>query len=401
MTVDPRDLAAHMLPEVTEGRLARQWASLEAKRPRGAAPASARWVWLTSLAVTACGVAGWIWMKAPVPTRGAILESSATPVTMQMGDGTSLELAAQTQLRVLRDQPSAVELELAQGSASFDVKHVERRAFAVHAGAVSVRVVGTKFSVTKVVRPEGQEISVSVQRGVVEVERADRGDSRRLMAGEKWSAWVAAQSDADVRASDVSPTSLSTPETQAADAEAADTAPHRATHPGAAKPPARAGDVTAHRPRRASVRPSEDDESGSAEVDEPEPPAKAASARSLYARATVARRAGLMQEAADAYAELLRGYPQDARAATAAFELGRIRMDALSDPSGAAEAFTDALRLSKRAQFREDALARLAIADHALGRREACRSVRALYLAEFPTGVHAAALSNLCGETRP
>src|SRR4029077_978884 len=108
--------------------------------------------------------------------------------------------------------------------------------------------------------------------------------------------------------------------------------------------------------------------------------------RALFLRANVARRAGLMQDAAEAYAELLRLFPRDGRAAVSAFELGRIRMDALDDPRGAAQAFGEALRLSKRGQFREDALARLAIASDMIGDLESCKKHRERYLADFPTG---------------
>jgi TolA-binding protein len=123
--------------------------------------------------------------------------------------------------------------------------------------------------------------------------------------------------------------------------------------------------------------------------------------KALFLRATVARRAGLMEDAADAYAELLQRFPQDSRAAVSAFELGRIRMDALGDARGAAQAFSESLRLSKRAQFREDALARLAIANDAMGELDTCRKLRERYLKEYPGGVHVASLAKLCGETAP
>jgi TolA-binding protein len=124
-------------------------------------------------------------------------------------------------------------------------------------------------------------------------------------------------------------------------------------------------------------------------------------ARAWFAQASVARRAGWMQEAADAYAELLRRYPRDARAGLSAFELGRIRMDALGDSRGAIEAFSEALRLSRKSQFREDALARLAIAHDTLGENVDCQAVRGRYVAEFPAGVHLGTLASLCGKALP
>jgi hypothetical protein len=76
-------------------------------------------------------------------------------------------------------------------------------------------------------------------------------------------------------------------------------------------------------------------------------------------------------------------------------------MDALGDPKGAASAFADALRLSHRAEVREDALARLAIAGDALGDRDMCQKARARYLADYPSGVHAGSLTPLCPAIHP
>jgi TolA-binding protein len=372
MTLEPRDLAAHLVPEVTEGRLARQWASLDRKLPRPAGVASV-WLRVVALAAPAVALAAWfVWSPGSLPASGAVVESSDTPVSMQLRDGSRLELAAQTRLRVLRDQPAAVEVELADGRASFDVKHVDNRAFSVRAGSVAVHVVGTKFDVVKVIRPEGEEIEVSVTRGVVEVERADRGDVRRLTAGEKFSVWIPADK-ADKEAAP-SPTTTHSPEVPAPAPKAA---PAHTPSPRAHAPAVVAKPAAVH-----------DEEAEEAPED----------VRALFLRANVARRAGLMEDAADAYAEMLRRFPHDGRAAVSAFELGRIRMDALGDPRGAAQAFADSLRLGKRAQFREDALARLAIASDMIGDLESCKKHRERYLADFPTGVHASSLRDLCGE---
>jgi predicted TPR repeat methyltransferase len=46
---------------------------------------------------------------------------------------------------------------------------------------------------------------------------------------------------------------------------------------------------------------------------------RAQSVRELFLRANVARRAGRMQDAADAYAEVLKRFPRDSRAGVSAF----------------------------------------------------------------------------------
>jgi len=127
---------------------------------------------------------------------------------------------------------------------------------------------------------------------------------------------------------------------------------------------------------------------------------RATSSATLFKRANLARRTGQTHEAADAYAELLKRYPDDGRAGLVAFELGRIRMDALSQPRAAVEAFGIALRSAPRASFREDALARIVVANDQLGEYEACRTARDRYLKDFPNGVHALALATRCGKSR-
>ena len=375
MTVEPRDLAAHLVPEITEGRLARQWASIDTKLPRGTRSTPPVWR-VAALSLTAVALCAFLfWRPKQTPSSGAVVESSDTPVTMQLRDGSSLELAAQTQLRVLRDQPTAVEVELAEGRASFDVTHVEKRSFTVRAATVAVHVIGTKFDVFKVSRPEGTEVTVSVERGIVAVERADRGDQRRLTMGEKWSVWIPAEPiDADAAA-------------EGGDDSAETVKPARKHKPRQVQRENRRARTTV-----AHSTPAPEERSADLA------PAKAEDARELFSRATVARRAGLMDEAAGAYVELLRRFPKDSRAAMSAFELGRIRMDALDDPQGAADALRDALRLARRAQFREDALARLAIASDSIGNLDDCRKARESYLSEYPSGVHAGALTSLCGD---
>jgi TolA-binding protein len=88
-------------------------------------------------------------------------------------------------------------------------------------------------------------------------------------------------------------------------------------------------------------------------------------------------------------------FPEDSRVGVAAFELGRIRMDALGDSRGAAQAFNQALRFGNIAN-REDALARLAISYNATGDVRSCQKARQRYQSEYPSGVHAGALAQLC-----
>jgi TolA-binding protein len=380
---EPRDLSAQFAPEITEGRLSRQWASVERRLPDAG---GGRFSWFRSAALVVPVLCVSLWFglqhRDQALSSGAVIESSDAPFSVQLRDGSTMELAAQSQLRVLRDQPSGVKVEIGSGRVNFDVKHVEKRSFEVSAGAVSVRVVGTQFHVVKAARREGMEIEVAVKRGVVEVQRSDRsGDVRRLSAGETWSVWIAAPA--------VLPASAVTA-AQSAQITPGNAAPAKAESPSVPEPA----------PVVPALKHASSDSVGST-VAPTTHGDRIEGVRALFLRANVARRAGRTQDAASAYAEVLKRFPRDSRAGVSAFELGRIRMDALGDSTGAALAFADALRLSRKAQFREDALARLAIAADATGQREVCKKARARYLAEYGAGVHATSLATLCGGSQP
>lgn len=298
--------------------------------------------------------------------------------TVQLRDGSSVGLTASSRLSVRRDLPDNVELELSEGSASFDVEHVRGRSFNVYAGLVIVRVVGTQFDVSRIARIDGEELTVSVRRGAVAAERTDLGETRSLIAGETWTTWI--------------PTGASTAGVELRRGEPPGSTQGRQNEPEP-QPRALASD---HSPVGSPAATC--DLSGGRPIDRSD---LSRPAHRLFAQASVARRAGLMRESADCYEELVRVYPRDSRTGLSAFELGRIRMDALDDARGAAQAFTDALRLSPHAGFREDALARLAIAEDALGDRDSCRAVRERYESEFANGVHSASLAALCGYAAP
>jgi transmembrane sensor len=383
-------------PEVTESRVTRQWSSIETRLPRR--PVAARGpVWYASVVAVPLLAAGLYWMSArntPVPTTGTVIESASTPTTVTLRDGSTLSLDAQTRLRLLRDEPQDVDVEIASGKANFDVTHVNGRAFRVHAGLVQVKVIGTRFEVARTPRKEGTHIQVAVSRGVVEVQRLDAtGGTRRLNAGETWSALIPSRSvlQPEAPASDkttgaATRTALalgSSTETKTVEAHAVVAQPQPST-PDLFAPADEQRGRDDKRSGRASAASSSRD--------------RTVSSATLFKRANLARRTGQMHEAADAYAELLKRYPDDSRAGLVAFELGRIRMDALSQPRAAVDAFSFALRSSPRASFREDALARIVVANDQLGETEQCRVAREKYLKDFPNGVHALTLATRCGK---
>jgi transmembrane sensor len=375
--------ADHVAARASDARIERQWAAVEQAGLPG--PARGRRYRLPALAAGAVLFAVLAWSlawslgalrpagRAALPAS-ALLESAQAPVAMQLDDGSRVQLAPRTQLRLLSNRAKRVQLELREGLARFHVTHDRDRSFVIDAGPVQVRVVGTRFELERRSRAEGgMSVRVAVTEGVVEVRRRDSttapGEVRRLAAGETWSAVMGASIP---QAAKPAPRAAAAPEPSEPEDSRASPEPEVADEvevlEAKAEPAATAGPVPS--PERSAAR--------------------------IFKRANLARRAGRMKDAADGYAELLARFPRDGRAGLCAFELGRIRMDALGDTAGAIQALERAAAAGGGSSFHEDALARIVVANDALGRSDACRSARDRYLAGYPQGVHAHALATRC-----
>lgn len=95
--------------------------------------------------------------------------------------GLSLDVEPQSAVVVGPETPNGVLLVLDRGSITCDVAERAKEApLVVQAGAARVRVVGTRFRVTRV----GESARVGVQEGIVEVSAGGR--SWRVSAGEEW-----------------------------------------------------------------------------------------------------------------------------------------------------------------------------------------------------------------------
>jgi transmembrane sensor len=299
-----------------------------------------------------------------------------------LADGSRVELAEATRLEFAAIRPDAVRLQLTRGAVDLDVAHVEGRTFTVAAGGFDVIVRGTRFKVALSESPV-TELTISVQRGRVEAVRRGSGEpSRQIAAGETWST---AQGETQPRASSDAPPALSEEPTP----PAADVPPAGSEQGGSFEAGNRFSELVKAKKfgdAYAALGPH-----GFARELE------RADAKRLLELADAARFSGHVREAVTPLDRLRRKFRSDPRAALAAFELGRLRMDSLGDPAGASEAFADAIALAPSGPVREDAQARQVQALERLGDTARCVQARDAYLARFPNGIHASSIRGRCG----
>jgi transmembrane sensor len=381
-----------VVPLVTESRLARQYAAIRERLP--AEPGRRRaWSARAGWAVAALAVAA----LAFVIARGerartldlvdqAVIESGTT-TSVTLADGSRVDLGAATRARLTSAKASAIRIDLDRGSVDIEATHVEGRTFVVGAGPFEVHVVGTHFAVR---RDPGAEVSVQVTRGAVEVTSAGGGGARRLGAGEQW---AATESSGALTALGSAPSQ-------------APGAPVLPQTPGAPVLPQTPGAPVLPQMQAPSAPPAVP-ATPSPPVDTPPAPAPASAAaparrdetaRDLFDDAQRARAEGRPADAARTFDRLRRTYPRDPRAALSAFELGRLRLDALGDPRGAEEALRDAVALGPSSPFREDAEARRVEALRRSGDASGCAAARSAYLARWPNGTYRRAVEVGCGD---
>jgi transmembrane sensor len=349
---EDRPLADDVAMRVDPARLARQWSAVSsalAKRPGRRffvvlAPAALALLLTIALLIARPWQSGHT--GSVVATTGRASQVTVLP------DGSRITLSSGAELALESATRERVHVILGAGAIDLDVTHVAGRPFVVSAAGHDVTVLGTAFSV-KLAEVDGERtLAVEVTRGRVRV-TGPTGE-HVLEAGQAWSARVGETAGAE-------PAPVASPTT----AEAADDAPSPAP---VAEP---------------SARPAA-------------PAVPVEGPRELLARATDARSKGKPRDAAVALDTLRKRYRSDARAGLAAFELGRVRMDALADPAGAAEAFADAIALAPSAPFREDAEARRVEALDALPDRSRCEHARDAYLTRYPSGLHTKQIALRC-----
>ncbi len=117
---------------------------------------------------------------APVPVRTVALRTHVgAQRSVVLGDGSRIEMNTATLLRTT-ERPGGREVWLDRGEAFFDIAHRTDQPFVVHAGARTVTVLGTQFSV----RRDGDTVTVAVLSGRVRVADAvPTASSRAALIG--------------------------------------------------------------------------------------------------------------------------------------------------------------------------------------------------------------------------
>jgi transmembrane sensor len=283
------------------------------------------------------------------PTAGPVVHPAPSQTSLRvlrLADGSSATaIDSGTELVIVEDGNEHAVVSLARGRGRFNVMPRPQRVFLVHAGNVTVTVLGTLFTVERV----ADRVGITVETGTVRVEWT--GGAALLQEG--GTGWY--------------------PPLPSGDPGERTAAPRRG--PSAAKP---AAPVSA---RAAQAAPEAAPETTS----------------DLLAAADNARLSGRPAEGAELLRKLLRNHRSDPRAPLAAFTLGRLLLLELHKPLEAAAVFADARRLSPSGPLAEDSLAREIEALHTASELSLAKMRAQEYLRLYPEGRKAPALRMLLG----
>ncbi len=291
-------------------------------------------------------------------SRGHVLSPPAEPVAqtrpaqtdlrvLRLTDGsTATVLDSGSELTIIEDTHDHAALSMARGRGRFNVMPRPSRTFVVHAGDVTVTVLGTLFTVERV----ADRVGVTVETGTVRIEW--KGGAAILQEG--GTGWY--------------------PPLPSGDPGLRTSAPPRRSAPGAGK----------------TVRQVASKQGAT-------PAAAPETAGDLLAAADKARLSGHADEGAELLRKLLRNHRSDPRAPLAAFTLGRMLLIELDKPAEAASVFADARRLSPNGPLAEDSLAREIEALKGAGDVSLAKTRAQEYLRLYPDGRRAPAMRIILG----
>jgi transmembrane sensor len=289
-------------------------------------------------------------VTANAPSSSEALTQLATRSAIRLGDGSEIETDPITsEVRVLEESPSLVSVEVVRGRSRYTVAPDADRLFVVHAGSVTITVIGTQF----VVERRAETTWVEVARGKVSVSWDN--DRVFLEAGE---------SGTFPRAS-----SPSVAEDKAAGRDEVDAPTARGPHTG----------------QMYRLRVARRDYRGAYAVLSHNPALAGDTVEALLVAADVARLSHHPSEAVPYLQRIIREHPRDERAPLAAFTLGRT-LSGLGRTEEAMNMFGRVHSSWPKSALAEDALLRQAEAASQLGDMGAARRIAEQYDRAYPNG---------------
>jgi transmembrane sensor len=320
-----------------------------------------------------------------------------TPLPVRFSDGTELDLAPEARARVVALDDRGARVVLEKGRLSASVVHRDKTRWVVGAGPFEVLVTGTRFDVAWT--PEGEVFHLDLREGSVIVTGPLLGSGRAVAAGETLEVAVGA---VRLGSTSAAPPALSAPVMPGEAPEAPEPSPPAAPgvtigetpRPSASAP---AAGAEAARPSFAELATAGRyaDAVRAAEAEGFSTVCARASAGDLMKLADAARFSGQGARATEALGALRQRFPGDARAATAAFLLGRTAFEQRGAYAEAAHWFSAYLAEQPGGTLAREAMARLMECHERGGDREAARAAARRYLDAYPAGPQAAKAKSL------
>lgn len=355
--------------------------------------------------------------------RGDWFHTDQAGTRLSFSDGSGVEIAAQTRVRLTELDSQRVGFTLESGKLVAEVNPKGKHVWVFAAGPYQVVVLGTKLSIDW--QPSDETLRVAVTRGKVRVDGAQLEGGRLVAAGESISISPPAESanQQHVEGRAIQPAQGSSTERSASgelagQRRASDTPAKRATQE---QRPSRAVGSRRNATRGQPLTPEARKplEGGSAT----QPDWAGLARRGEFAQALAAanqlgfdtlmqrvdpsellllsdsaRLGGSPAQSRRALIALRQRFPNHPNATVAAFTLGRIAHDMQGDPANAIGWFRKYLRSAPSGALAEGARGRMVRALSALGRKAEAQQAARAYLAHHPTGPYAPTARSLLAD---
>lgn len=324
------------------------------------------------------------------------------PVLLAFSEGTALTLSASTRAHVVSLAEHGATIALESGSLDASVIHTGVGNWLLNAGPFSVRVTGTKFSLSW--DPGRQHFSIRVTDGGVSVSGSLVGAECPVRAGQTLVVSVPEnrfqltneaplQSPQPVASTEAAPPVIDQPAGPGALVPSSKLDPEpsgaRTAVPGSASSSSVASWRTLAKQGRLREAYASVDETGF------ESACDSATAAELLLLGDAARLSGRPDRVSVALSQLRRRFPADPRSAVAAFMLGKVAFDRGGADRAAASWFATSLREQPRGSLAREAAGRLMEALQRSGDSNGARRAAKDYLSWYPDGPHAALARSL------